>query len=200
MAVESLSERTVRLGASVFHAVLLLVGAGARLVKGIALFIASWAGEVSDQCLETVTARANREGRIVGDRAIRGEEPRRAQPEEDRTSRREVRAESRNSHEGLVRRPRGLPIPHCESRIGGTWVVTEEGYVAPYFSAAIDSLSVFAWSPPPSLIPPAAYTFPFVASSPVSTIGPIPFIPQYRSFHPPVRRSLVSSLIEGSLS
>ena len=67
MAGDAASNRMSRLGASVFHAVLLLLGAGARLLKGVALFIAGGADEVSEWCLTFVASKAEREGRIIGE-------------------------------------------------------------------------------------------------------------------------------------
>ena len=132
MAGDSLDSRTIRLGMSLFHAVLLIIGAVARLIKGVALYVTGWTDELSKGCLAIVAVGANRKGRISGELRMRSACLLLDDIREETVNEGTIRTSQRGMTSRRIGLSRRLRSTSLEMRVRGIWVMTEEGFVVPH--------------------------------------------------------------------
>ena len=168
---------------------LMVVGAIARIVKGVTLCVASWADEICELCLGVVTHKTTRDewSGVEGSLAIFS---RMAKSEcSDNELRSSVLSKGVDTMGLLGRQRRKAGGLSNEARVSGCWVVTDEGYVAPHVLAPTDLPSTFAWSPSLVTYPPSPFSLSYSQPNVLSTVTPISHSPCYVPETHPVRRS-----------
>ena len=189
MAGDSLDSRTARLGLSLFQLVLLVISAAASLIKGLALYVAGWADELSEGCLAIVANGASQEGRVVAEPQRRNTRLPLTDAREETMNEGTIRSGEGSMTDERTRTFRRQRLTSPETRVQGTWVVTDEGCVIPHTFSPLDVLTFPSGFPIQSPCPTAAYTSPYLMIDSFPTISPVPSVQGFVSAPRPLRRS-----------